>query len=138
MKKLFIALFIIGSFVATPAITNAHTAGDVPVGGGDVTVAEFEEIQDVMIKMMNGDSLTNEEAGEIYEFMENHHGAWGGFNSSQMMGYNNNSWMPGFGTYMHGGIGGGSFSYWIMMLAVLVWLFVGVLFSVVLVKKINK
>ena len=136
MKKLAISIFVIGLFAVTPAITNAHTGGDVVDGGSAISVTEFEEIQDVMIKMMNGETLTNEEAGEMYEFMGNHHGALDRFGGNQMMGYNN--WTPGFGTYMHNGIGGGSFAYWLMMLAVLTWLFVGILFSVVLIKKISK
>jgi len=136
MKKLAISIFVIGLFAVTPVITNAHIGVGVVDGDSNVSVTEFEEIQDVMIRMMNGETLTDEEAGEMYEFMENHHGVWDGFGGNQMMGYN--SRMPGFGTYMHNGIGGGSFAYWIMMLVVLIWLFVGILFSFVLIKKISK
>lgn len=129
------ALMAVGSM----QIAEAHmSAGSAPAEGqSQVTEQEFEEMQDTMIKMMNGERLSQGEAEEMNEFMAGHQGSF----VPMMHGYgSDDGWNRGFGGgMMQGGWmgGAGMFWSWIMGLAGLVWLLVGILLVVFLFKKIS-
>lgn len=138
MKKTILTFLTIAFFVFVPLAVGAHMMGDA-VNGGDagddrVSVEEFEEIQGTMIKMMNGEDLTKAEWAQMNTFMDSHHSAWDTF-GNHMTEYAGR--MPGYGMHMYNGARY-SVTYWMTVLAIIVWLVVGILLSVVLIRKINK
>lgn len=142
MKKLFTAtiIFIIPLFLV-PMIAGAHTGVDesMPMMGSQevenarVSQEEFSQMEDVMLKMMNGEELSESEAQEMYSFMQSHHQAgW-----PVMMGYGGMGMYDSFDRpHMYGNFG--SAMSWLYPLMVLVWLAVGVLLLAVLVKRLSR
>lgn len=130
MKKILIISSIILGLVMFSQVADAHMgeAGNMMYStSGNISPEEFEEMQDVMIKMMGGEELTESESKEMIDFMQEHHGGY----FPMMRGYG----MSGQAGMMWGTAG--SFITWILALTTVVWLLVGILLSIFLVKKIS-
>lgn len=133
-------LFLVG-LLALPAVTSAHLedSDTMPMmdsqNTGEVTHEEFEEMEDIMLKMMNGETLTDEEWQEMSEFMESHHGSY--MPMMGFMGFGQNNFPMGGQGMMWGAGSGGSFLYWIFYATTLIWLLVGILLVLYLFRKLN-
>ncbi|MDP3880767.1 MAG: hypothetical protein Q8Q32_01110 [bacterium] len=142
MKRLLtltiVSVMVLGAFspmaMAQPSSESDSTAV--------ITNQDFDAMQDVMVKMMNGQELSSSEWGRMGEFMEEHHGEGGLAVMGMMMGGNmmsdwdDNSFA---GNRMMGSWSGGlGFVAWIVILNLLVWLLVGLLLSVLLIRRLNK
>ena len=130
MKNIYFVIFIMGLFVSMTFITNAHMTGSVVGQGNNVSVEEFEEVQDVMIKMMNSEELTDQEAQEMYTFMSKHHQVDGFYGSmfGMMGGYGENSGM----------MSGWRYSGWITMALLWTLLALGIITLIKWIRKDNK
>ena len=135
MKKLLLfSLLFFGLFGLTYMSASADMGGGGDHGHNDtVAMGEFEGMQAIMEKMMDGEALTDIEKQEMLEHMEEHHGS-----GSMMRGGDMSSHHGTLGTsgMMMGGTG--AFGLWIFPLTYLVWLLVGILLSVFLIKKLGK
>lgn len=145
MKQIVItSLLTLAILITAPLFAQAH-AGEVDgsmMGGtesNEITSAEFDEMQDVMIKMMNGENLTSQEWQEMSEFMGDHHGNSFGPRMMQggMMGQYGQGQVPFGGNMMMDWSSDNSFVYWIFVFSMLVWLFVGIVLAILLVRKLN-
>jgi len=131
MKYLKIStIALLALFLIQPIVIEAHMVGTN--GGENVTVEEFDEIEGTMIRMMNGEKLSQAELEEMYEFMGDHHGGYG---MMSMMG--GGDW-GGYGNMMGFNSSSSSFIYWIFLLTTAVWLLVGLMLLPLLLKKLNK
>lgn len=151
MKKIIFAVMLVAfALLSLPASSLAHTGdtGDVqnadsmPMmserSAGEVSPEEFEEMEDIMLKMMNGEDLSGDEWQEMAEFMDSHHGAgfWSMAGNGMMFG-------SGFGRYgmMDEGFGwghGSLFARWLFTVTTLVWLLAGILLIAFLFRKLSK
>ena len=145
MKQTIItSLLTLALLITAPIVANAHAGGidENMMGGianGEVTAAEFDEMQDVMIRMMNGEELSSQEWQEMSKFMGDHHGNSFGPMMMQggMMGQQYAQGQPFGGSMMMDWNSGSSFVYWIFVLTMIVWLFVGIVLTILLVRKLN-
>lgn len=134
MKKILITTLFFTSLIVMPTVVSAHTNGpDMPMMNtqdGEVSQTEFDEVQGVMIKMMNGEQLTDAETSQLTAFMQAHHSGW-----EHMMSFG--SGMVGSsGGHMFDGTGNFSVLSWIYLLMLVVWLLVGLLLVVVLMRRL--
>ena len=132
-KHVLVGICAVLFVVAGSTVAEAHM-GDTVTDDSDsiVTTEEFEAMEDVMLKMMNGEELTAAEAEAMSDFMESHHGA-----SFPMMGSFNGSWNMMSGYDSGFGMMGGGFLGWLFPLTMLVWLLVGLLLIGVLIRKLT-
>lgn len=145
-RNIIVGVLIAFALLSIPTLSIAHTGSlgntdSMPMMSNEtagVSAEEFEEIEEVMLKMMNGEELTESQWQEMQEFMEGHHGSFAPFN--QMMwntgGYMNQDMAPFRGGMMWGNYG--TFMMWIISLSILIWLLVGILLATYLIKKLNK
>ncbi|MEX0934895.1 MAG: hypothetical protein WDZ70_01035 [Candidatus Paceibacterota bacterium] len=134
MKKiLLVTALIIGFLAFSPISVDAHAGAEANTSmmSSEVSAEEFDEMQSVMIKMMNGEDLTTEESKEMIGFMQSHgEGHW-------PMGYGMMSQFDTSDGRYSMMWGGGSALMWLAGFASLVWLFVGILLILFLIKKIS-
>jgi hypothetical protein len=143
MKQIVItSLLTFAMLITAPLFAQAHV-GEIDgnmMGGtenSEITSAEFDEMQDVMLKMMNGEELPSQEWQKMSEFMDDHHDtSFGPMMQGGMMGQYGQG-QPLGGNMMMDWNSGNSFVYWIFVLTMVIWLFVGIVLAILLVRKLN-
>ncbi|OHA15203.1 MAG: hypothetical protein A3G52_01185 [Candidatus Taylorbacteria bacterium RIFCSPLOWO2_12_FULL_43_20] len=147
MKKIKITIIItVMFFTGALALSQADAHVDDASGSQStdkaVTKEEFAQMEDVMLKMMNGEDLNDAEAGKMVNFMKDHHFS---DNNFMMGGYSGGqSVRTGYGipmmSGMMNGLGGSVYSSasWLFFATVITWLFVGILLAIYIIKKLKQ
>lgn len=135
-RSIFLGILALLVLTVGAAAVEAHMGTDGIESDTTVTAEEFEAVEDVMLKMMSGEGLTNEEWDRMENFMDEHHeSGFGSMMGGMMMG------QGGFGPGMMQNTGGTmayGWMYWLFILTTVVWLLVGILLSLFLLNKLKK
>lgn len=128
MKHTLFSVLVLGTLII-PLTSQAHMGQFTSQTTTSTTQGYTEHIESIMNKMMEEEELTKTELQEMASFMESSQN-YTAMPYTQMM--SNNAYYPHNFSTMHG-----LFMYWVMPITMIVWLLIGILLTIILVKKIT-